>query len=179
MPSSISRRNFIGALGAVAAASTLPVAVLGRGRNSPYPTGPSHFENASPATGNISFGYAAITWNGNDMQAIKDVAEVGFKGIQLRTSVLPEFESRPAALRELLAANHLKFTAFSSGGIRIAPGTETDEIAKHVRNATFVRNTGGLYLQVTDSARQKDRKPTADDFKQLGRVMTEIAKRDP
>ena len=158
-----SRREFIAGIGALATLSTLQSDL-------------SCF--AIPlAVGNISFGYAAITWNGNDTQAIKEVAEVGFKGIQLRTSVLPEFEKRPAALRDLLAANHLKFTAFSSGGIRIAPGTEADEIAKHVRNATFVRDAGGLYLQVTDSARQKDRQPTADDFKQLGRVMTEIAKR--
>src|ERR1700730_13148505 len=158
-----SRREFIAGIGTVHALSSL------RSDLSCFA-----IPAAPPA---IQFGYAAITWDGNDVQAIKEVAEVGFKGIQLRTTVLPEFEKRPAALRELLAANHLKFTAFSSGGIRIAPGTETEEIANHVQNATFVRDAGGLYLQVTDSARQKDRQPTADDFKQLGRVMTEIARR--
>jgi inosose dehydratase len=163
MPNSFSRREFIAGIGAVAALAAL------RSNASSFAM--------PPAPSDISFGYAAITWNGNDTQAITDVAAVGFKGIQLRTSVLPEFEKRPAALRDLLAANHLKFVAFSSGGIRIAPGTESEEIAKHVRNATFVRDAGGLYLQVTDSARTKDRKPTADDFKQLGRVMSEIAKR--
>jgi inosose dehydratase len=40
-----------------------------------------------------------------------------------------------------------------------------------------VHDVGGRYLQVTDSARPKDRKPTADDFKQLGRILTEIGKR--
>jgi inosose dehydratase len=183
MSSSFSRRDFIAALGAVAASSALPVEVFGGGPRE-YgaalypPTELTYFANpVTPVPGSISFGYAAITWGGNDKEAIKEIAEIGFKGIQLRTSVLPEFEKRPAALRELLVANHLKFTAFSSGGIGIAPGTEAEEIAKHVRNATFVRDAGGLYLQVTDSARQKDRKPTADDFKQLGRVMTEIARR--
>src|ERR1700682_206350 len=180
MSSLFSRREFIAALGAAAAASALPFdgVVSASPQLTLQPSEFSHPENPlASAPANILFGYAAITWNGNDMQAIKDVSEVGFKGIQLRTNVLPDFEKRPAALRELLAANHLKFTAFSSGGIRIAPGTETEEIAKHVRNATFVRDAGGLYLQVTDAARQKERKPTADDFKQLGRVMTEIAKR--
>jgi inosose dehydratase len=179
MSSSHSRRDFIAALAAVSAASALNVNAFA---NYPALSGLSRSATAgenldSLAPNNISFGYAAITWGGNDVQAIKDVAEVGFKGIQLRTSVLTEFEKRPAALRDLLAANQLKFTAFSSGGIRIAPGTETEEITKHVRNATFVRDAGGLYLQVTDSARVKDRQPTADDFKQLGQVMTEIAKR--
>jgi len=67
--------------------------------------------------------------------------------------------------------------AFSSGGVGIAPGTEADEIAKHVRNAQFVKAVGGRYLQVTDSARPKDRKPEAADFKQLGHVLSEIGKR--
>ncbi|MBI4420795.1 MAG: hypothetical protein HY560_08215 [Gemmatimonadetes bacterium] len=34
----------------------------------------------------IRFGYAAITWGGNDRQAIDDIAAVGFRGIQLRAS---------------------------------------------------------------------------------------------
>ena len=55
------------------------------------------------APGDIQFGYAAITWQGQDRQAIEDVAAVGFKGIQLRTSALPEFGDKPAALKELLA----------------------------------------------------------------------------
>ena len=180
MSSSFSRRDFIAGLGAMALGSALPGHVAGDELAEPRSRPLGHTSFASPvmrSSSDLLFGYAAITWGGNDAQAIKDVAEVGFKGIQLRTSVLPEFEKRPAALRELLAANHLQFTAFSSGGIRIGPGTESEEIAKHVRNASFVRDVGGLYLQVTDSARQKGRQPTADDFKQLGRVMTEIAKR--
>src|SRR5262249_8161743 len=169
MSASFSRRQFIAGLGTIAAASALPA-------NVKHNFGASLFPLAAAAQ-DISFGYAAITWDGNDTQAIKDIADVGFKGIQLRTSVFKEFQDRPAALRDLLAANNLKFTAFSSGGIRITPGTEAEEVAKHVKNATFVRDAGGLYLQVTDSARPKDRKPTADDFKQLGKVLNEIAKR--
>jgi hypothetical protein len=53
------------------------------------------------APGDIQFGYAAITWQGQDRQAIEDVSAVGFKGIQLRTSALPEFGDKPAALNEV------------------------------------------------------------------------------
>jgi len=67
--------------------------------------------------------------------------------------------------------------ALSSGGVGIAAGTEESEIAKHVQNARFVHDVGGDYLQVTDSAQPKDREPVASDFKQLGRVITEIGKR--
>src|SRR6478672_379496 len=125
----------------------------------------------------IRFGYAAITWEGNDVQAIKDIAELGFRGIQLRSNILKDFGERPEALRSLLQQHNLEMVAFSSGGVRIDPNSEADEIARHTSNAKFVKVVGGRYLQVTDSARPKDRKPEADDFKQLGHVLTEIGKR--
>jgi inosose dehydratase len=167
-------------LGTAAAASVLPARSLASALEPPLypPTDLSYFGvPISPAPAEIRFGYAAITWGGDDVQAIKDVASSGFRGIQLRTSVLTAFGEKPKALRDLLAEHHIQMTAFSSGGVRIAPGTEADEIAKHIRHATFVRDVGGLYLQVTDSARDKDRKPAPDDYKKLGRLMTEIGKR--
>ena len=45
-------------------------------------------------TGRIKLGYAAITWGGNDQLAIREVAETGFKGIQLRASTFETFGSR-------------------------------------------------------------------------------------
>jgi len=155
---SLSRRDFVTGLGGLPAASILPVSIVN-------------------AAAKLKFGYAAITWEGNDVQAIKDIADLGFPGIQLRSNLLKDFGERPAALRDLLAQNKIEMVAFSSGGVGIAPNSETTEIEKHVNNAKFVKAVGGRYLQVTDSARPKDRQPEANDFKQLGRVLTEIGKR--
>jgi inosose dehydratase len=137
----------------------------------------SRVNGLSKAGSTIRFGYAAITWEGNDVQAINDISELGFPGIQLRSNILKDFGDRPGALRDLLAQHKLEMVAFSSGGVNIAPGTEADEITKHVRNAQFVKTVGGRYLQVTDSARPKNGKPEAADFKQLGHVLSEIGKR--
>ncbi len=177
---SSSRRHFIVGLGAAVTASALPSKTLGRMWEPPlYPAMDlSYFAYPiTAAPGLIRFGYAAITWNGNDAQAIKEISELGFSGIQLRSNILKDYGERPKALRDLLDQNHLEMVALSSGGVGIAPGSENDEIAKHVRNARFVHDVGGHYLQVTDSARPKGRKPEATDFKQLGRVLTEIGKR--
>lgn len=125
----------------------------------------------------IRLGYAAITWEGNDVQAIKEIAELGFRGIQLRSNILKEYGERPGALRTLLAEHKLEMVALSSGGVRITPGTADEEITKHVQNAKFVAAVGGRYLQVTDSARPKDRKPEVAEFRQLGRLLSEIGKR--
>src|SRR5712691_47683 len=179
MSSSLSRRHFIVSLGAVAAGAAVPVKTLPRVFEPPHPPLElSHFERPiAPAPAQILFGYAAITWGGNDLQAIKEISEIGFRGIQLRSNILKDYGERPKALRDLLDQYHLEMVALSSGGVGITLGTEAEEIAKHVRNAKFVRDVGGHYLQVTDSARPKERQPVASDFKQLGRMLTEIGTR--
>src|SRR5882762_1955164 len=176
---SLSRRHFIVSLGAVAAASAVSEKTLAGSLEPPlYPAVDlSYFDRPiTPAPGRIRFGYAAITWGGDDEQAIKEISEIGFPGIQLRSNILKDYGERPKALRDLLDRYHLEMVALSSGGVGIAPGTEAAEIAKHVRNAKFVHDVGGHYLQVTDSARPKNRQPEGADFKQLGRILTEIGK---
>jgi inosose dehydratase len=127
------------------------------------------------ASSGIRFGYAAITWDGRDRQAIEEVAAVGFKGIQLRTSALPEFGDKPAALKELLAAHGLTMVAFSSGGVRIDPEFEKADLETHTRHARFVRDVGGLYLQLTDTRPKRALVPA--DYRRLGQLMTEIGRR--
>jgi inosose dehydratase len=173
---STSRRHFLFGLGAVAAASV--ISVKGAPASGFGAANLSNFlQPSAPAATDIRFGYASITWNEKDEQAIKEISEVGFRGIQLRSNVLKTYGVNSGALRDLLAQHHLELVALSSGGVGIAEGTEAAEVARHLANAKFVHDVGGHYLQVTDSARPKDRKPKASDFKQLGRVMSEIGKR--
>jgi inosose dehydratase len=166
MSSELSRRKFVISMGSLAAASVFHERLAGA------------FEvPLNPAPSEMRFGYAAITWGGNDVQAIKDVGEVGFRGIQLRSPILKDFGDKPKALAELLKAHKLQFVALSGGGPSGNNYNEAEEIATQVKHATFMRDAGGLYLQMTDSARPKDRKPESKDFKALGRLLTDIGKR--
>ncbi|GAC1662216.1 MAG: hypothetical protein NVS9B4_15600 [Candidatus Acidiferrum sp.] len=176
MPLQVSRRGFIVGTSVCAAASSIPFAsLLARERLYP-PRDLAYFDAPiSPAPSEIHFGYASITWDGKDRQAIEDVASLGFHGIQLRANVIKEFGS-PAELRDLLEKNKLKLVALSSGGVRIDPTVEAEQIALHVEHAKFVRDVGGMYLQVTDE-RPKNRAITAADYARLGRLITEIGKR--
>ena len=175
----LPRREFIAGLGTVAAAaaaSSIPIKALAAAEPLYPPVDLSYFDTPiSPAPAEIRIGYASITWGGNDRQAIEDIASLGFHGIQLRANVIKEFGS-PTELRDLLEKHQLKIVALSSGGVRIDPALEAEEIAKHTANAKFVHDVGGLYLQVTDE-RPKDRAVTAADYKRLGRVISEIGKR--
>src|SRR5688500_10427352 len=72
----------------------------------------------------IKFGYAAITWERDDHTAIREVAEIGFPGIQLRSPIVKEYGDKPAALKALLNEHQLLMVALSSGGVRIDPAFE-------------------------------------------------------
>src|SRR6059036_2080392 len=175
----IPRRDFVAGLGTVAAAaaaSSIPVKALVAAELLYPPMDLSYFDTPiSPAPAAILIGYASITWGGKDRQAIEDIASLGFHGIQLRANVIEEFGSA-SELRDLLQKHELKMVALSSGGVRIDPAVEAEELAKHAAHAKFVKDAGGLYLQVTDE-RPKDRAITAADYARLGRLLTEIGKR--
>ena len=124
----------------------------------------------------IRFGYAAITWGGNDRHAIDDIAALGFRGIQLRQPAVTTWGNRPAELKQLLDGRKLTLVALSSGDVSLDPAAEQQTLAQHARNAQFVRDVGGRYLQVIDQ-RPRDRDPVAEDFRHMGRLLTEIGRR--
>jgi inosose dehydratase len=99
----------------------------------------------------IRFGYAAITWGNEERRAAEDIAAAGYPGIQFRANTVTEF--KPAELKELLAQHKLTFVALSSGEVSLDE-PEAEQIAKHVANAQFVKDSGGLYLQLLTSERR-------------------------
>jgi inosose dehydratase len=151
----LTRRTFVGSLGAVAAAAALPAF-------------------AAPRGSNLKFGYAAITWGAAERQAIDDIASVGYRGIQLRLEALTDF--KPAQLKELLAQHNLTFVALSSGQVSL-DHPAADEIATHVAHAQYVKDSGGLYLQLLDQLKPYPRTVTPDECRGLGKLLTEIGKR--
>ena len=124
----------------------------------------------------IRFGDAAITWQGHALQASEYIAALGFRGIQLRASAVERWGANPRELRDLLAARGLTFVALSSGLVRLDPAAEAEDLALHLRQARFLRDAGGRYLQVVDQ-RPAGRAPTADDFRRMGRLLSELGRR--
>ena len=176
MQSRIRRREFLSGIGAAAIAASLPLEAL-HARELLYPPADlSYFDTPiPPGPSEIHFGYAAITWGGKDRQAIDDIAAVGFRGIQLRSNCIAEFGS-PAAVRDLLSQHELKFVALSSGDLQSDSANARWSIAQHAEHAKFLRDAGGMYLQIIDN-RPKGRIAVPADFKQLGKALTELGKR--
>jgi inosose dehydratase len=93
----------------------------------------------------------------------------------LRSNSIAEFSS-PAAVRDLLSQHELKFVALSSGNLLSDPAVAKKSIGEHAAHAKFLRDAGGLYLQVIDN-RPKGRATTPADYKNLGKALTELGKR--
>ena len=140
---SYSRRDFLGSAFAAAALAALPRPALAAFQPLYPPMDLSYFDTAiSAAPAEIKLGYAAITWNGNDRQAIEDIAALGFPGIQLRSNVLKEFPN-PSELRDLLQQHRLTMVALSSGDVSVE-SDEASEIAKHAAHAKYAHDAGLL-----------------------------------
>ena len=129
-----------------------------------------------PAAGRITVGYAAITWGGNDAQAIDDIASVGYAGIQLRASAVDTWGRQPDALRALLRTRGLTFAVLSSGNLKYDAASRQEQLDLHTTHAAFVRDAGGLQIQVIDE-KPKDRATGPDDFRRLGDLMSELGRR--
>ncbi|MEO5995859.1 MAG: sugar phosphate isomerase/epimerase [Chitinophagaceae bacterium] len=126
--------------------------------------------------GDIKFGYSAITWGGNDPAAIKDIASLGFKGIQLRANAYTTFGQKVDELKKLLSDAKLELVMFSSGNADINTGKDEQTIAQHVTHAKFVKSLGGNFIQVTNGSRPKDRAPSEEELVTYGNLLTAIGK---
>jgi inosose dehydratase len=122
----------------------------------------------------LQIGYSAITWGGNDAQAIKDISGLGFKGIQLRANAFGPYRAKPSELKAMLDAANLQLCMFSSGNVEVDPAKEQSTIDQHVAHASFVKALGGSALQLTNSLRKNGQAPTTEELKRLTEVMNKI-----
>jgi len=155
--SELDRRAFLAALASAAAGFRLSA-------------------QGTKAEDQIRVGYAAITWGGNDELAIKDIGDVGFKGIQLRASAFDKWGARPAELKALLAQHRVSFAVLSSGNLKYQPADREEQLKLHLSHAAFVRDAGGELLQVIDE-KPKGRAVTPDDYARLADMLTTLGER--
>jgi inosose dehydratase len=161
MHETVNRRQFLTTAGLSALALT---------------AGASRLFAESGKKSGLKIAYSAITWGGNDAKAITDLAELGYHGIQLRANTFGPYRAKPSELKALLDQHKLSLAMFSSGNVEIDPAKEQSTIDQHVAHASFVKALGGSSIQLTNSARPKDRLPTTEELKRLATVMNEIGK---
>ena len=172
---SLSRREFLARLAASGALIAIPHLPYADASVLYPPADLSFFENPLHHGGlDLKIGYSSITWHEHDKMAIEDLSSLGYPGIQLRANVLKEFPD-PHQLHDLLAEHHLKFVALSSGNASIDPAQRQDTIDTHIKNAKYLQEAGGSFLQLVGGS-AKGHTFTQSDYKYEGELLTEIAK---
>ncbi len=123
----------------------------------------------------IAFGYAQITWGDDTTKGIDEIADIGFRGVQLRAVAMKEFAD-PAALRERLAARRLSFVCYSGGSPNAENVDRAGEIETFMKGATYARAAGSLFIQATSPGRKK---VTVDGpmLRRFGQFLTELGRR--
>lgn len=117
---------------------------------------------------------SSITWGGKDLDAIKEIASLGYKGIQLRANTYKEFGDRPEVLAKALKDAGLKLVMYSSGNVEISKEKRAESIQQHVNHAKFVKALGGPAIQLTNGLRRANPNPSKADLQELAKVMNEI-----
>jgi inosose dehydratase len=174
--SDLDRRGFLGALAALSCGFHLKAEATGGGSDAASAVALSSERSRLPAVSRIRPGCAAITWGGKDDQAIDEIAEVGFKGIQLRASAFDAYGTRPAVLKDLLAKRGVSFAVLSSGNLKYQREDRDAQLALHLSHAAFVRDAGGQFLQVIDE-KPKDRAVRPDDYPALADMLDILGER--
>ncbi|MEA5459893.1 sugar phosphate isomerase/epimerase [Arcicella sp. LKC2W] len=155
--SEISRRNFLYQAGLLASASLISL-------------------DGFSKVPKLQLAYSGITWGGKDLDAMKDIASLGFKGVQLRANSYDTYKTKVSELKDQIMANGLALPMFSSGNVEIDPAKEQSTIDYHVAHASFVKALGGTSIQLTNSLRKNGVPPTTEQLKRLTFVMNEIGK---
>lgn len=160
MQDSVNRRRFLQLFGGAALTASISADLLA----------------GSLKKSDLKIAYSAITWGGKDDQAIKDLASLGFKGIQLRANTFGPYRNKPSELKALLDEHKLTLAMFSSGNVEVDPAKLQSTIDMHVAHASFVKALGGSAFQMTNNLRKGGMAPTTEELKKLTQVMNEIGK---
>ena len=127
MSHNISRRRFL-SLSAMAGA-TAPFLTAG------------NLLAASRFKSSITFGYSAITWGGKDDVAIKEISQLGFRGIQLRANAYQTYGTKVDELKKLLKDAKLELAMFSSGNANPSATGDDDKTSVSTSTETVERGT--------------------------------------
>jgi inosose dehydratase len=121
----------------------------------------------------IKVGYATITWGdaaadgkgGGARQAIAEISELGYPGVQLRAAITKEWKT-PEELKADLDKVKLTFACLSGGGPSADPAKRAAEVEKFTTLVKFAKGAGALSVQATSPKRDEkvDKKAELESF---------------
>lgn len=136
----------------------------------------------------MKFGYQTITWggvvghpggvtsikdlfymtHGDTQAAIRDIANVGYQGVEVFDGNLAEFADKAEELLSVLSETNTELVSVYTGANFIYDEILDDELYKIEQAATLAKKFGASRIVLGGGAKRPDG-PKADDFKKVGR----------
>ncbi len=122
-------------------------------------------------------GYATISWPRDQFEhALHTISNLGFQGTQMLGWVEETYAgSKEKELLNLVHQLKLQPVALSASAVRVDPANPVDQSARLRQYASFQKEMGGKYLQVTDAGKP-DEKYSDDQIGALGARMNALGK---
>jgi inosose dehydratase len=142
----------------------------------------------------MKLGYCAITWGGvvgtaqgvgsvadlfyataggRTEEAVRDIASVGYRGVELFDGDLLRYEDDPDALLAVLEHNRVDLASVYTGANFVYPDIAEDEFTKLSHSADLARRFGAARLVVGGGAKRTGG-AHADDIEALGRALDRV-----
>jgi inosose dehydratase len=125
----------------------------------------------------IRLAYHAITWGRDTLGALKDVSDLGFKGIECFTFVADQYGDNPSLFKRILADHGLRLVALYGGG-KMLRETRKQDVERNRAIAEFIAACGGDRLNLGGGDRLRDPQGqehwTQEHLKQLAETLTAI-----
>ncbi|MFE4709769.1 MULTISPECIES: sugar phosphate isomerase/epimerase family protein [unclassified Paenibacillus] len=123
----------------------------------------------------------AITWGQNHLQAVTEISQLGFRGIEPWASFALQYEDKPEEFKELLAGYGLVITGLYGGmpdgqHQRFGNLENREDIIRHnVRLAQLLANLGADIL-VLGPGGTREQPTTLEELKVAAETINELAK---
>jgi len=128
----------------------------------------------------IRLAYHAITWGKDTLGAIKDISDLGFKGIECFTFVADQYADKPQLFKRVLDDHGLQLVALYYGG-KLLKETRQQDVERALRIAEFIAACGGDRLNIGGGDRKRDEAGnehwTEDDLKELAETLNLIGEK--
>jgi inosose dehydratase len=135
--------------------------------------------------GDVDIACHSAAWGSeNFVEAVGDIANVGFHGIETLPTVVEAFEDRPQVLSEILEQNELRFVAVLSSCGPMSTLSLEEEIERNLNIARFLTTMNAPYLvmyppTITEEEviEEEDYQFTADAINEIGLQAQEMGVR--
>ncbi|MEC1523190.1 sugar phosphate isomerase/epimerase [Neobacillus niacini] len=111
--------------------------------------------------------------NGSTEDALKEIAEAGYKGFEIFDGNMMQFRDKKEEFKKLIADHSLSFIGVYTGGNFIFPDILEEELAKIEEVAAFAYELGAQHLVVGGGAVRTNGNKESD-YKDLGNALNRV-----